>query len=209
LLTVISYTELLIEMAARRRLGPEKRWRVVLALECLKAALRLNLASVTARMVVHPAIAQREIDPNLLDQHQQQQLLSASNNDVTPGSDRSTSLVTLNGFTTPDRWVGCRTGLERPTIASLRARSASHSELDRTGNLDPFSVEDGKKEVNEYLLSRVLTVEEVRKPEELVRRLDGRLARFAELVWILRPVIYGVFPQIITPISAPHIDIEC
>ncbi|PWN50798.1 peroxisome membrane protein [Violaceomyces palustris] len=46
------------------------------------------------------------------------------------------------------------------------------------------------KQVNDYLLSRTLKVNDVRKPEDLVRTLRGSNGKVAEYLWILRPLIY-------------------
>jgi hypothetical protein len=54
-----------------------------------------------------------------------------------------------------------------------------------------------EKDVNDYLLSRTLTPNDVRQPQDLVRPLRGRMGQFAELIWILRPLLYGeCFPLI-------------
>lgn len=45
-------------------------------------------------------------------------------------------------------------------------------------------------QINDYLLSRVLSVNDVRKPEDLVRPLREGLGKTAEALWILRPLIY-------------------
>jgi peroxin-16 len=50
---------------------------------------------------------------------------------------------------------------------------------------------DAKEEVNAFLLSRMLSPEDMMYPDELVRPLDSNIAKFAELLWILRPIIYG------------------
>lgn len=186
-------------MIAARRLGSEKRWRVVLALECFKAALRLRIVAATRRMVVHPPTTEREIDPQVLDRHRpavRGRPPNAALDRPLAGDGADTALISLDEAgssrsSTPDHWTGARTGLERPTIASLRARARSPN-VDAMEALGNGHVPgDARKEVNEYLLSKVLTVEEVRKPEDLVKRLDSRTAMLAEIVWVLRPVIYG------------------
>lgn len=48
-----------------------------------------------------------------------------------------------------------------------------------------------EKDVNDYLLSRTLTPNDVRQPQDLVRPLRGRMGNAAELIWILRPLLYG------------------
>lgn len=199
LISVLSYTELLIEMIAARRLGSERRWRVVLALECFKAALRLRIAAVTGRTVVHPPTTEREIDPQVLDSHRPSvrgRPPHATLDQPLVGNGADSAIISVDDgptsrASTPDHWTGARTGLERPTIASLRAKARSPNTEILNGFGNGHAPGDARKEVNEYLLSKVLTVEEVRKPEDLIRRLDSRTAMIAEVVWILRPVIYG------------------
>ncbi|KAK0540184.1 hypothetical protein OC842_000576 [Tilletia horrida] len=116
-------------------------------------------------------------------------------------------------------WTGARTGYTLPTIASIRARSngvvpqnaAEALKLARQTRLPPvssMSISTGssgsgseseetlvgtpltEKEVNDFLLSRTLTPTDIRKPPELVRPLRGRVGLTAELLWILRPLIY-------------------
>lgn len=64
--------------------------------------------------------------------------------------------------------------------------SASGSDSDET-LVDSWT----EKQVNEYLLSRTLTPTDVKKPEDLVRPLRNAMGQAAELVWILRPLLYS------------------
>lgn len=64
--------------------------------------------------------------------------------------------------------------------------SGSGSDSDET-LVDSFT----DKDVNDYLLSRTLTPNDVKRPEELVRQLRDGVGYTAELIWILRPLIYG------------------
>ena len=45
-------------------------------------------------------------------------------------------------------------------------------------------------EISAFLQKKVLTIDSVRKPYDLVRKRKG-LGAAAEVVWILRPLIYG------------------
>lgn len=47
-----------------------------------------------------------------------------------------------------------------------------------------------EKDVNDYLMSRTLTPNDVKKPEDLVRKLKNGMGVTAELIWILRPLLY-------------------
>ncbi|SPO26111.1 uncharacterized protein UTRI_02386 [Ustilago trichophora] len=47
-----------------------------------------------------------------------------------------------------------------------------------------------ESQINDYLLSRVLTVNDIRPASDLVRPLRNSTGRLAEIMWILRPFIY-------------------
>jgi peroxin-16 len=66
--------------------------------------------------------------------------------------------------------------------------SASNSESDSDETLVDSWTE---KDVNDYLLSRTLTPNDVRQPQDLVRSLRGSMGYTAEMIWILRPLLYG------------------
>jgi peroxin-16 len=68
------------------------------------------------------------------------------------------------------------------------ASSASDSDTDET-LVDSWT----EKDVNDYLLSRTLTPNDVRQPQELVRPLKKGMGYAAELIWILRPLLYGEY----------------
>ncbi|KAI8090729.1 peroxisome membrane protein [Thamnidium elegans] len=67
-LSIISYTEVIIEMILSRKLSKTSRWKWVTRMEGLKAILRLTLFYSTKRkMVLHPTHFIRNIDPASLD----------------------------------------------------------------------------------------------------------------------------------------------
>jgi peroxin-16 len=70
----------------------------------------------------------------------------------------------------------------------LDGSSASNSDSDSDETLVDSWTE---KDVNDYLLSRTLTPNDVRQPQDLVRALRGSMGYSAELLWILRPLLYG------------------
>jgi len=62
-LSIVQYTELLLEMTAKRK-GEKVRWRVVILLEIVKAVCRLLLLRVTnSRPLVSPPLPEREVIP--------------------------------------------------------------------------------------------------------------------------------------------------
>ncbi|CBQ72529.1 related to Peroxisomal membrane protein PEX16 [Sporisorium reilianum SRZ2] len=252
-LVIVGYFELLAEMIARRKLGRRKAWDVVAAIEALKVALRLSLVRMTgSRMAIHPPIPGREVDPAALEQERAKTMGKLADRlDIAASSSSLSASVEQppKGF-----WKGSRTGLLRPTLASLRPGyddiepepsattdpdrqpphlramriNAAHSGSDTDDTLvdstrlnasttlarTPATAADvppgastaalrkdppsppihmkpwSESQINDYLVSRVLTVNDVRKPEDLVRPLRNRTAHLAEVFWILRPLLY-------------------
>jgi peroxin-16 len=243
-LVVIGYFELLAEMVARRKLGRRKAWDVVAAIEAIKVTLRLSLVHLSGnRMPIHPPIPEREVDPAALERGRAKTMgeLSTRLDQAVQSSHQALSdseLPLPKGF-----WKGSRTGLLRPTLASLQpgyddaesepapslaepdrrpphlramrinaAQSGSdtddtlvdstrltastmalstHSNPDAHPPSPPVQMKPwSESQINDYLLSRVLNINDVRKPEDLVRPLRNRTAWIAEALWILRPFLY-------------------
>lgn len=166
-LQIIQYTELLWEMAARRR-GEKVRWRVIVLIELAKAICRLLLLRLTnSRPLVNPPLPEREQDPRAAEAESQ----SAGGG----GGD----------------W----NGMETPPIEEL-SPSLSSSEMNwtmpRTGLTLP-SLPDAN-EISNYLISKVLTADDVKAPAALLHRVSGQ-GQFAEILYILRPVIYALAMQ--------------
>lgn len=177
-------------MALRKRKGPATASDAVIVIEGVKAALRLALMRATGgRTAVQPPIAEREVDPAVLEAHKEAILAVPTRiRSGAEGTPRSAADVLLGGEEVElverqkEYWEGTRTGYARPTIASIRgAGDAVVGDPTSTG---------GKESVQQYLLTRVLTVEDVKRPEDLVARAKG-LGKVAEIIWILRPLLYG------------------
>lgn len=199
-LTIISYTELLLEMAIRKRIGRDQAEKAVVAIEAIKAALRLAIMRTTkGRTGVNPPIAEREFDPSVLDLHRPHVVgdppharISFEKSDKSP---RSAADVLLGrteehkidglGEDGPgvhqEYWKGARTGYARPTIASIRGPGEA-----QVGDATALK----KDSVKDFLMTRVLTVEDVKRPQDLVHKARGT-KKLAEVIWILRPLLYG------------------
>lgn len=135
LLVIIGYTELLAEMVARRRLPRDKAWNVVLAIEGVKASLRLALYHLTSsRLSIQPPIPEREVDPEMLQNDRNEALLArAAGQAVAPSSASSSSSPPLpidNPHKSKKTWTGSRTKLVRPTLSSLRPRAPRSEAID-------------------------------------------------------------------------------
>ncbi|MCJ1374931.1 Peroxisomal membrane protein pex16 [Loxospora ochrophaea] len=171
LLQTIQYTELLWEMAAKRR-GEKIRWRVVVVLEVVKALCRVVLMRLTnTRPLVSPPLPEREVDPRALE--------------VEAGvaeEEREDGKVPGDGMESPEP-VGERGG----------ADSSLGWTMPRTGLSLP-SLPDSH-DISEYLLKKVLTADDIKPARQLLRRVTTTQGQVAELMWIARPVLYALAMQ--------------
>ncbi|MCJ1384941.1 Peroxisomal membrane protein pex16 [Xylographa soralifera] len=106
LLQTIQYTELLWEMAAKRK-GEKIRWRVVVILEMVKALCRLLMMRLTnSRPLVSPPLPDREVDPRTVE---------GGNTEKTQWDGMQTPPIDEAG---PDAlsWTMPRTGLSLPNL---------------------------------------------------------------------------------------------
>ncbi|KAJ5442355.1 Peroxisome membrane protein Pex16 [Penicillium cf. griseofulvum] len=155
-LQMLQYTELLWEMAARRR-GQKTRWRVVVFVEFAKAVCRLLLLRLTnSRPLVSPPLPEREVDPRTTEEEEPQSDWIGMD---TPVSERSSDLS----------WTMPRTGLSLPSLPDVN-------------------------DVSNYLISKVLTADDIKPPKALLHRATGQ-GQLAEVLYILRPVVYAMAMQ--------------
>ncbi|KAI9743831.1 MAG: Peroxisomal membrane protein pex16 [Claussenomyces sp. TS43310] len=150
-LQVLQYTELLWEMAAKRR-GEKIRWRVVVILEALKALCRLLLLRVTGWRMVVPPLPEREVVPESKEAEEEEQAVEEAYGGGEPEKSRKD-------------WTMPRTGLTIPTLPN-------------------------PSEISNFLLSKVLTADDIRPATNLLGRIQGS-AQLAEMLHIVRPVIYA------------------
>ncbi|CEP07775.1 hypothetical protein [Parasitella parasitica] len=151
-LSVISYTQVLMEMAVVKKLGKKKQWQLIASLEAIKLAL---FQSTGQRMTLSPTHLQRDVDPSTL---------------VSTGFNSSIS-------NKDDGWVGQRTGVTVPSLSSS---------IDLNNGLRK---KNAHTDVTEYLLSKVLTPEKLRKPEQMVQ-IQKNISKLGEILYILRPLVY-------------------
>jgi peroxin-16 len=167
LLQVVQYTELLWEMAAKRR-GERVRWRVVILLEFLKAVCRLLLMRITnLRALVTPALPEREPIP------------TESAEDAE--DDDGAALRELMGEEDP---MG-------HTSSGAASKAAHEREwaMPRTGTSLPSL--PSPDDISSYLQSRVLTADDIKPAARLLNTLSGS-AQAAEILHILSPLVYAV-----------------
>jgi peroxin-16 len=150
-LQCVQYTELLVEMVAKRR-GEKMRWRVVVLLEAIKAICRFALMRLTnSRPLLSPPLPEREAVP---EQPQQDEEIHS------PPSERTS--VSEAGS---EQWTMPRTSLTLPPLPT-------------------------SEDISSYLMSKVLTADDIKPPKALLHRVSG-LGEAAEIMYIVRPVIYA------------------
>lgn len=183
-LRVAEYVQLLCEMIARRRGGERGRWRLVVLIESFKATCRLLLMRLTnARSLVSPPMPERQDfapqpeEPS--EEFSEDELKMADDNEP---------------FSTQD---ALRTGVPTPPRSdSGKGPQISINDpfpMPRTGTTLPLLPTTDS--ITSYLLSHVLTADDVKPAYQLLRRLSGIQSQAAEVLYILRPLIYAVLMQ--------------
>ncbi|KAL9716282.1 hypothetical protein Ac2012v2_000728 [Leucoagaricus gongylophorus] len=165
ILELLRFTELVIEMCLRRKVSEKLRWRGIVIIEVIKAALRLLLLKITRRPLVSPPLPERDFDPTML---------PSSSIESSPTLAPSSPSVSLP--TTPDHLRNNYSPLPpHPLLTS--SFSPMHSDT---------AVED-------FLLPKALTTTSVKPSLSLLKTLSAPQEWLAEIVHILRPLIYGMF----------------
>ncbi|CAO3581761.1 unnamed protein product [Absidia cylindrospora] len=145
-LSIIAYTQVLIEMGVRKKWGNRAQWKIIAFLESFKVLLRLGLLQTSQDcMTLSPTHLQRDVDP--------------------------ASLETKTGKN--NLYRGERTGNEWTCLKDSFV-------LDRP---------DSTKDIDAFLMSKVLTPEKLRQPPQMVHILSW-LGNLGEILYILRPLIY-------------------
>lgn len=157
-LQVLQYTELLVEMLAKRR-GEKARWNVVVLLETVKAFCRLILLRLTnSRPLLNPPLPEREMPDEPATAPSDPDLAFTDETHLpSPPSERSSA--------GSEQWTMPRTSLTLPPLPT-------------------------SEDISTYLLSKVLTAEDIKPAKNLMHRTSG-LATLAEVLYIVRPVAYA------------------
>ncbi|TQN70441.1 Peroxisomal membrane protein PEX16 [Colletotrichum shisoi] len=164
LLQMVTYTQLLCEMAAKRRGGERGRWRVVVLLEAIKAICRLLLLRVTrSRPLVSPVLPEREPVPEEPEGDEdastvKEMLVEPANGHASGGEDAPKPHE--------KDWGMPRTGMSLPSLPNAG-------------------------DVSSYLLGKVLTAEDIKPAAKLLNQLQGS-AQAAEVLHILAPLVYSL-----------------
>ncbi|EJD55581.1 peroxisome membrane protein [Auricularia subglabra TFB-10046 SS5] len=161
MLEIVRFTELVVEMGLRRKLGQAGRWRGIVVLEFVKAILRLILLRVTRRPLLLPPIPERELDPSAL---------PASPADANAPQQHDPSEEP------PAHLSNNHVAFEQPNPL-LTAPPPSKKSL---------------SPVDDYLLPRALSPASVKPPIYLVNQLASPKDWLAEVIFVLRPLVYAI-----------------
>ncbi|KAK3290342.1 peroxisome membrane protein [Chaetomium fimeti] len=170
-LQIVHYVELLCEMAAKRR-GERIRWRVVILLEAAKALCRLLLMRITrGRPLVTPTLPEREPIPEQPTEEDEVEAefraLEEDDEDRRNGNGEVGQQRNGPPQLGPNgEWTMFRTGMSLPSLPAPGDTSG-------------------------YLLSRVLTSDDIKPAATLLNKVQGR-AQAAEVLHILAPLIFAV-----------------
>ncbi|EGX89052.1 peroxisomal membrane protein pex16 [Cordyceps militaris CM01] len=176
-LQMVIYTELLLEMSAKRRGGNKSRWRVVVLLEGIKAVCRLLLLRITrTRQIVTPPLPEREPIPDDISNPNRDE------SDLAPGSESEFALEDGGS-------IHGNTMASQDALDMMRPPYGRDWTMPRTGMSMPSLPESG--DISSYLLSRVLTADDIRPATKLLTQLRG-VGHAAEVLHILAPLIYAV-----------------
>lgn len=123
-----------------------------------------------------PPLPAREIDPKAFEE-----LANTPQVAISTEFPQSPTLSATSSFSDEDPnhpYTLPRTGLTLPSLSS-------------TASPSPFTRTDG---ITSYLFSRVLTIEDIKPAAQLLPRLNG-LSWYAEILYILRPLLYALIMQ--------------
>jgi peroxin-16 len=182
-LQILRYTELLVEMAAKRRNGEKGRWRAVVIIEMLKAICRLVLLRITRkRPLVSPELPERVPVPEDEETSEAEELLALEEQEQN-GHAHGNGTANGGPLQPHPNGNGHAKAPQHPGAADKEWN------MPRTGMSLPNLPLPG--DTTSYLLSRVLTAEDIKPATKLLLPLaNGAYA--AEVVHILAPLLYAV-----------------
>lgn len=203
-LKIVQYTELLWEIAARRRGGEQTRWRVVVLLESFKAMCKLILMRLTdSRPLVNPPLPTREEFAPVEEPEQEAESLLSDEElahlDPQPMDETEDTLhppPEQTGNSNPPTSPLSEADKPAPPLSPKKASSSSTAyPMPRTGHYLPALPLPTTQSISSYLLSHVITPDDVKPAYALLARLNTLSAQGTEILYILRPVIYALLLQ--------------
>lgn len=178
-------------MGLRRRVSSKTRWRGIILIEAIKyvtppsassrppsltsrtnslhprAVLRVLILRITRRPLLSPPIPERDFDPA--------QLPSSASSDAATSPTLAPSSPPSSLPSTPEH---------------LRN---NHVPLPPHPLLVPPPPREEPMPVKDYLLSKALSTASVKLPTALMKKLSSPKDWIAELIYVLRPLVYGAY----------------
>ncbi|CAK7272907.1 hypothetical protein SEPCBS57363_005382 [Sporothrix epigloea] len=218
-LQVVRCTELLCEMTAKRR-GERLRWRVVILIEAIKAICNLLLLRVTrGRTLVSPVLPVRQPLPDADDEEEDEDV-EAERDKEQYELGRGQGNIELNAPTmyiadegdcrngaaaSPNASVGPASGEsacigERPAFSIPPSPPLSESCFPTLSHTKGWAMPRTKMsmpplpqpdDISSYLLSRVLTADDIKPASKLMNQLRGS-AQVSEILHILAPLVFAI-----------------
>ena len=153
-----------------KRAGEKARWRVIVVLEVVKAVCRLCMGRVSgSRPVIATGVGDERTERRV---------------DTQPTDDDAYAEGAQLDGAEGGEWKMPRTGMRLPQLPSSSSSS--------TGIV---GVGGGGESIIDFLTSRVITADEIKSAHRLVRKLHSLPGHLAELLYILRPVVYALALQ--------------
>ncbi|CAK7273496.1 hypothetical protein SEPCBS119000_005688 [Sporothrix epigloea] len=207
-LQVVRSMELLCEMAAKRR-GERLRWRVVILLEAIKAICKLLLLRVTqGRVLVTPVLPVRQSLPEADDEEGDEDVEAEQDNELNvlerglePGQTfhANGAVASLKASVAPETRELTSVG-EQPTFSTPPSPPLSESQFSLLHHTKGWTMPRTKMsmpplpqpdDISSYLLSRVLTADDIKPASKLMNQPRGS-TQVSEILHILAPVIFAI-----------------
>ncbi|KAI4219227.1 MAG: hypothetical protein L6R36_008470, partial [Xanthoria steineri] len=165
-------------MFFKRRGGQKARWRLVVALELIKAICRTIMFWVTGRRMVIEGSSTGE-RPLIPEQPQEQtphdeppqETESLSSGGAVPAATANDHETTVQEERTKE-WPMPRTGMKLPVLPTHAGES-----------------------ITDFLSKRVISADDIKVASQLVRKISSYQGQVAEMMWIARPVVYALAMQ--------------
>lgn len=175
-LEMIRYIELVIEMGLRRRTSAKTRSRGIILLEMIKYVLIQgtcfscphSLCRAILRLLILKTTRRPSLHPPLPERD-----IDVSSLDSQP-TPPSSSPRADSPISTPDHLKNNHTSVNQTTSLLNKPEALSC-----------------ETPVEEYLLPKALSIDAVKNPLALIRELSSPIDWMAEIIFILRPLIYG------------------
>ncbi|KAI4231495.1 MAG: hypothetical protein LQ349_005570 [Xanthoria aureola] len=168
-------------MFFKRRGGEKARWRLVVALELIKAICRTIMFWVTGRRMVIEGSSTGE-RPLIPEQPQEQN----------PQDEPPRETETLSSSGTVPAAAAAAANDHDTAVQEERTKEWN---MPRTGMKLPVLPTQGGESITDFLSKRVISADDIKLASQLVRKISSYQGQLAEMMWIARPVVYALAMQ--------------